>query len=296
MSRYESLFRPHLVGLVPFGGDRVLARCPFHADEDPSLSADLATGLWYCFGCGAKGNAKTFAKRLRLGDISTPPPTLDRLQSRLASLRRRNAYEAPPEASIATMYPGVEVWRNFRNVTERSVKRWELGYDPMADALLIPVRDPNGVPLGIIRRYLAPVGDQPKYRYPTGFPRKTTVFGLHLLRSRWAVVVEGSLDAVAVDEVGVPAVATLGARVTAEQADALRRAGVITVVLGFDNDKAGRQAADEAHRTLRGFRRIPFSWSGIDAKDFADMDPEQRATSLRRLADEAKLRMPRTTI
>lgn len=277
MSRYESVFVSNLQGVTPFGGDRVLAQCPFHADLDPSFSVNLATGLWFCFGCGAKGNAKTFARKLRLGEISTPPPSMDRVRRKLQALRNRDAYTPPPEASITTIYPGEEVWRNFRGVSAESVRRWELGYDPMADALLIPVRAANRVPVGIIRRYLAPLPDQPKYRYPEGFPRKTTVYGLHLVSGPMAVIVEGSLDAVSVDEVGFPAIATLGARVSAEQADAIRKAGITTLVVAFDNDEAGKKAQEESHRTLRGFRRLPVDWSGHSAKDVAELAPDDRA-------------------
>lgn len=36
--------------------------CPFHGDTDPSLSFSDAKGVFYCFGCGEKGNILTFIK------------------------------------------------------------------------------------------------------------------------------------------------------------------------------------------------------------------------------------------
>lgn len=38
------------------GKDQALVCCPFHQDENPSLSVNLTTGLFNCFSCGAKGN------------------------------------------------------------------------------------------------------------------------------------------------------------------------------------------------------------------------------------------------
>jgi len=298
MSRYAHVFTSVLSGITPFGGDRVLAQCPFHADLDPSFSVNLATGLWFCFGCGAKGNAKTFAKKMRMGDITTPPPSMGRVRDRVKALRGKQDYEPPAEASITTMYPGEEVWKNFRDVDAAAVRRWELGYDPMADALLIPVRAANRAPIGIIRRYLAPLPDQPKYRYPFGFPRKSTVYGLHLITGPWAVLVEGSLDAVAVDSIGYPCVAMLGSRVSEDQAAAMRRVGITTLVLAFDNDEAGRKAQAESHRTLKGFRRLPVSWDGFVAKDVAELDPESREHLIARAIKSGHGKFPRrrTTI
>jgi CHC2 zinc finger len=46
-------------------GRRYQAPCPFHDDSptSPSLSVDPSTGLYYCFGCGAGGDADGFIAR-----------------------------------------------------------------------------------------------------------------------------------------------------------------------------------------------------------------------------------------
>ena len=46
-------------------GQAYKMRCPFHADDTPSLSADPQKGLWRCFGCGEGGDAITFLQRTR---------------------------------------------------------------------------------------------------------------------------------------------------------------------------------------------------------------------------------------
>ncbi len=45
-------------------GAELKGRCPFHEDETPSLSVNRDKGVWHCFGCGAKGNAKVFEARM----------------------------------------------------------------------------------------------------------------------------------------------------------------------------------------------------------------------------------------
>ena len=43
-------------------GARYTARCPFHEERTPSFSINAVDNLYYCFGCGAKGDAITFVR------------------------------------------------------------------------------------------------------------------------------------------------------------------------------------------------------------------------------------------
>jgi DNA primase len=43
-------------------GRRWVGLCPFHAEKTPSFSLNAEEGLWYCFGCGAKGDVITFVR------------------------------------------------------------------------------------------------------------------------------------------------------------------------------------------------------------------------------------------
>jgi DNA primase len=43
-------------------GRRWVALCPFHAEKSPSFSVNSEQGLYYCFGCGAKGDVITFVR------------------------------------------------------------------------------------------------------------------------------------------------------------------------------------------------------------------------------------------
>ena len=41
-------------------GKNYSARCPFHEERSPSFSVNPEKQFYYCFGCGAGGNALTF--------------------------------------------------------------------------------------------------------------------------------------------------------------------------------------------------------------------------------------------
>jgi DNA primase len=43
-------------------GSRYTARCPFHEERTPSFSINAVDKLYYCFGCGAKGDAIGFVR------------------------------------------------------------------------------------------------------------------------------------------------------------------------------------------------------------------------------------------
>jgi 5S rRNA maturation endonuclease (ribonuclease M5) len=65
---FASVFEPHVPDLKPSGGTdsaEHIGLCPFHEDSRPSFSANAETGLWRCYGCGAKGDAIGFLRQLR---------------------------------------------------------------------------------------------------------------------------------------------------------------------------------------------------------------------------------------
>jgi DNA primase len=46
-------------------GTRFVGLCPFHAEKSGSFSVNAELGLYYCFGCQAKGDAITFVREVR---------------------------------------------------------------------------------------------------------------------------------------------------------------------------------------------------------------------------------------
>jgi DNA primase len=139
-----------------------------------------------------------------------------------------------------------------RGLNADTLARWKIGYDPRWRRVTIPVHDACGAMVGIKARaiddghpkYLV-MGDGPgKHRY--GFPmfdRNRVLFGLHRVGPKtWAVLCEGELNAIALDQVGIPAVATQGVSFSEEQIDLLRR-HLDRVVLMYDPDRAGQDAA-----------------------------------------------------
>ena len=43
--------------------DEWIGRCPFHEERSPSFSVNAGKKLYYCFGCGAKGDVIDFVRQ-----------------------------------------------------------------------------------------------------------------------------------------------------------------------------------------------------------------------------------------
>ena len=50
------------ITLIP-SGNQFKGRCPFHNEKTPSFNVSPSQGLYYCFGCGAKGDIFTFVEQ-----------------------------------------------------------------------------------------------------------------------------------------------------------------------------------------------------------------------------------------
>jgi DNA primase len=60
-------------------GSRWVGLCPFHAEKSGSFSVNPELGLWYCFGCQAKGDVITFVRETQHLDFA---PAVESLAAR----------------------------------------------------------------------------------------------------------------------------------------------------------------------------------------------------------------------
>lgn len=268
--RYEDFAEKNL-NVVLRNGSEWMVRCCFHENEgSPSMQFNVEKGMFVCFSCGAGGGMKTLSKHLGIRH-QDPAVDVNDLIGKLNRLKK----QAKEDDAILTVLPedhlhrynfptdywgecpkscryrrrhGVRQCRNHRGFTEDTISAFDLGYDPLDNAAIIPLRNINGGLIGIIRRYLDEDVEF-RYKYPMGFKRSTALFGSWLVEQDTddvAVLVEGSVDAMAVWQAGYMGLAQYGSSISRQQVRTMIRLGIRHVVLMQDNDKAGNKARRQA--------------------------------------------------
>jgi DNA primase len=127
-----------------------------------------------------------------------------------------------------------------RRLTKESVIKFDLGFSEKQDSVVIPMQSPDGMSIGFVARTI----EGKEFKNTPGLPKSKILFNLHRVKaSKIVYVVESSFDAIRLDQVGFPAVATLGANVSSSQIELLKRY-FTGVVLVADNDDAGMIMAE----------------------------------------------------
>jgi 5S rRNA maturation endonuclease (ribonuclease M5) len=155
-----------------------------------------------------------------------------------------------------------------RRINEYSIKKFHLGYSEKQDMLTIPVHSPEGMCLGFVGRSV----EGKEFKNTPGLPKSKVLFNLHRVKNSDKVyIVESSFDAIRLDQVGLPAVATLGANISNTQVELLKKSFNNIIVIA-DNDEAGVKMRERLIERL-GSR---ISVINIDPiyKDIGDMDDD----------------------
>ncbi len=133
-------------------GNRYSGLCPFHSEKSPSFSVSPDKGMYYCFGCGAGGNAITFV--METEGMSFPEAVVklaDRTDIKLPEFERSDQTESTPDQEkkyrmreahriVADLYHEVmlqtaagDAGREYleqRGIQESAMREFKLGYAP----------------------------------------------------------------------------------------------------------------------------------------------------------------------
>ena len=120
--------------------------CPFHSEKSPSFYVYPDTQSFYCFGCGAGGDAITFAKKINSIDYpeavkmlaaraGMPEPQEDdktgRMRSRILSMNKEAArfFHVCLNSTVEEARQARAYWRR-RGLDDKTIVRFGLGYAP----------------------------------------------------------------------------------------------------------------------------------------------------------------------
>ncbi|MDX9875460.1 MAG: DNA primase, partial [Spongiibacteraceae bacterium] len=100
-------------------GRNYTARCPFHDEKTPSFSVNPDKQFFYCFGCGAGGNAISFVMDFDRVDFPQAVETLAHLAG-LEVPREERAHEAPARQRQRDIYELLQAAADFYREQLRS--------------------------------------------------------------------------------------------------------------------------------------------------------------------------------
>ena len=275
---------------VPISDNQFNIACPFHMDNQPSLSINIDRGVWICHvGCG-QGSLKSFLKEYL--EFSWDE-TNNYLQKRYASfdVNLFDMEDTNEEIQSKDLVFPFEIglvppWIFDRGFSKSTLRKWECAIDDEG-SLVIPVKDKKGLLTGWISRrlYLTP-----KYLYSKGFKKSHNLFGIHLLKpSEFICITEGSLDTMWLDQLGYTSVALLGAHMSKIQEDLLINLPTKELVICLDNDEAGINASEDmltrlSNRCIVSVINIPKTGKGYkDVQDIKDREVLAKIIKQRKL-------------
>ena len=264
-----------------YGTDYIVF-CPYHNNNrTPAGEVSKESGLFFCFGCQTTKNltelimhttGRTYFESIRY--IKSKEVEAD-----LEAVVNKALYAAPDFVQYdellikrlnkqALESPRAMSYFNGRRITEQSVIKFDLGFSEKQDSVTIPMQSPDGMTIGFVARTI----EGKEFKNTPGLPKSKILFNLHRVKSSKVVyIVESSFDAIRLDQVGFPAVATLGANVSSSQMKLLEKY-FNNVVLVADNDEAGSIMADRLTEKLGSL--ITVIKLDKQYKDIGDMDDD----------------------
>lgn len=259
---------------VPIERSEFNTYCPFHADSQPSCSINVDKGVWICFaGCG-QGSLHYFVKKLlhindsELDDMLMKYDMFDSTDLLFNEPSNLPLTEVKMPKNV--LYGYYAQWVLDRGFTHDELKKWNCVTSYNGD-LIIPVYDMNNILVGTITRRQ---NQTPKYMYSKGLQKSKVLFGGHrVIENDFVCVVEGSLDAIWLSQLGYNVVGILGMSLSSTQEHLISQLPVKEVVLCLDNDEAGQIGLQQA--LLRMEKHMPTTYIEIpkqykDVQDIKD--------------------------
>ena len=166
-------------------------------------------------------------------------------------------------------------WRGFDHST---IKKFEVGYDPEKDMVVVPIHDKEGNPIGVNGRSV----EGKRFKLSKKVPRNKVLFNMHRAKRAGGTVIvcESQFDVMRIHQAGYPnAVCFLGSHISKDQAALLQRY-FERVIIMTDADAAGRKTGHTLSAMVRGMKVewAIHDWGIIypgDAKDAGDMTLDQ---------------------
>ncbi|MDQ0174443.1 toprim domain-containing protein [Bacillus chungangensis] len=245
--------------------DKLNAASPFRDDQTPSFFVNLDgeyAGTWGDLGAfDDNWRSGGFVKLLSFLRGETWEETAEYLLSeygrtgndeselriRMPNLKLPERFRPLPEIAVTK---ATSKYLLSRGIDAETQQKYGIGRGQQRGFVAIPWRTPDGQLANIMYRSV-----RGKYFfYAHGWPIRNLVWGIdviHQSQAKTAVLVEAPIDALTWASAGVAGIAVGGVNFSDEQADIIKRSPIEKLVLGGDNDAAGRRLNELVKEKLR---------------------------------------------
>lgn len=257
--------------------------CPYHNNHrTPSAEVNKYTGVFFCFSCQETATLvdlvmhvtqRTYFESIRF--IKNKEKNID-----IESFVNKTLQEKPEYIAFDTNIidrlneqalsssRAIEYFQS-RKISLDSINKFKLGYSEKQDMVIVPVHAPDGLCLGFVGRSI----NGKIFKNTPGLPKSKTLFNIHRVKTSSNIyVVESSFDVIRLDQLGLSAVATLGANVSGKQIELLQKY-FNNIYIIADNDEAGGNMNERISEKLKS--RVFQIKLDDKYKDIGDMDDSE---------------------
>jgi len=225
--------------------------CPFHSNHrTPAGEINKYSGLFFCFSCGKTADLielvmhfsnRTYFESVRfIKSKEVETDILSEVNSKLVEKEEWTEFDMSIVQRLheqALLSERAKEYFIKRKITKESVIKFKLGYSENQDMISIPVFNHDGLCVGFVARSI----ENKDFKNTPKLPKSKLLFNLNNTKTASKVyVVESSFDAIRLSQVGIPAVATLGANISSKQIKLLEKY-FSDIFLIADNDEAGEK-------------------------------------------------------
>lgn len=243
-----------------FAAEKMKLICPFHGDVNASLSIDLIRGKYYCFGCGASGNALDFITQMEECNSLQAMIILERI---LRNKKINKSVEISPVKKLNPEQALFEARRYYYSLPKTDWTKKSIAKEYMLKrgfttellqavgakenfngdyGIIFPITENGNFINYVCRATNLETEKKRKYLYGEGFSRRNTLFGNY--KADYVVIVEGSMDLFKLMQYGIKnAVAILGWKITKEQINKIYQY-TDKVISALDNTETGEKGTE----------------------------------------------------
>lgn len=249
-------------------GNDLMFCCPFHEEDKPSFGISVQYPYLYnCFSCGETGNIVDLIMYVRDCSYINAVNYLSRnyilvsrdrrRQINIESVLDRKDNTIDYEQEIKRYKNKKHIYMSNRGITDKTLIKFEVGYDEDANSIVFPVRDSKGRVRFLQRRGV----NKKVFLNSSNVIKKDIIYGLYYILTAnkkfdELYLVESIIDCLSLYESRLPAGAIMGCILFKEQVYELMKAGIKTINLMLDNDDAGREGVERAYKLITSISPI----------------------------------------